>query len=191
LTEKLGQVSVIEETNLDDVLNENRALKARIIALERQVARDGLTNLYNRQHFMAELDRWTWRVRRYGGQYGLLFIDVDDLKPINDVHGHGAGDAVLIAIGDALISNTRKSDIAARIGGDEYGVLLDTISPDNIAGRATRIIEAVRKLKIPYRAQILTTQVSIGHTLIEPGMKPADLLLRADKSMYKSKANKA
>jgi diguanylate cyclase (GGDEF)-like protein len=191
LTEILRQVSLVKETELDEVLKENKALKSRIAALERQVARDSLTNLYNRQHFMAELDRWTWRVRRYGGQYGLLFIDVDDLKPINDIHGHGAGDVILFSIGKALIGNTRKSDIAARIGGDEYGVLLDTISPDNIAGRAARITEAVSKLKIPYRGEILTTQVSVGHTLIEPGMKPADLLLRADKSMYKSKANKA
>jgi diguanylate cyclase (GGDEF)-like protein len=191
VTEGLRQVSLVEETKLDEVLKENKALKARIAALERQVVRDSLTNLYNRRHFMAELERWTWRVRRYGGQYGLLFIDVDDLKPINDVHGHGAGDAILVAIGEALIGNTRKSDIAARIGGDEYGVLLDTISPDNIAGRAARITQAVSKLKIPYRGEILTTQISVGHALIEPGMKPADLLLRADKSMYKSKVNKA
>jgi diguanylate cyclase (GGDEF)-like protein len=190
LTEQLKWVSPSVETDIKDVLKENKALKSRIATLERQVVRDCLTALYNRQFFMAELDRWSWRVRRYGGQYGLLFIDADDLKPLNDQFGHGAGDAVLVAIGDALLFNTRKSDIAARIGGDEYGVLLDSIPAEHIAGRAVRITDAVKQLKIPYRGAILTTQISVGHCAIEPGIKPADLLLRADKSMYEAKANK-
>ncbi len=187
----LKRLPLANEGNVDDVLLENKALKSRIAALERQVVRDDLTALYNRQFFLAELDRWSWRARRYGGQYGLLFIDADDLKPINDQFGHGAGDAVLVAIGEALLLNTRKSDIAARIGGDEYGVLLDSIPPEHIAGRAMRITEAVKNLKIPYRGATLSTQVSVGHCVIEPGIKPADLLLRADKSMYEAKAKKS
>lgn len=191
MTEQLNSVLVYDETDVKAVLKENKALKSKIAALERQVVRDYLTSLYNRHHFMVELERWTWRVRRYGGQYGLLFIDVDDLKLINDVSGHGAGDAVLVAIGQALLNNTRKSDIAARIGGDEYGMLLDTISPDNLAGRAVRIGDAVQKLKIPYRSDILRTGISVGYTMLETGVKPADLLERADQSMYKSKKAKA
>ncbi len=187
----MKSVSVYDETDIKAVLKENKALKSKIAALERQVVRDYLTSLYNRQYFMAELERWTWRVHRYGGQYGLLFIDVDDLKLINDVSGHGAGDAVLVAIGQALLNNTRKSDIAARIGGDEYGMLLDTISPENLAGRAVRIGDAVQKLKIPYRSEILRTGISVGYAMLETGVKPADLLQRADQSMYKSKKTKA
>jgi diguanylate cyclase (GGDEF)-like protein len=169
---------------------ENLVLRARIAELERQVAFDSLTELYNRRYFLAELNRWSWRVRRYGGQYGLLYIDADDLKPVNDMHGHGAGDAVLTAIAQTLRDNVRKSDVAARIGGDEFGILLDTISPDDLAGRADRLTEAVKKLRIPYRGQLLTTQISVGHTMIESGVRPEDLILRADRAMYAAKAAK-
>jgi diguanylate cyclase (GGDEF)-like protein len=169
---------------------ENLVLRARIAELERQVAFDSLTELYNRRYFLAELNRWSWRVRRYGGQYGLLYIDADDLKPVNDMHGHGAGDAVLTAIAQTLRDNVRKSDVAARIGGDEFGILLDTISPDDLAGRADRLTEAVKKLRIPYRGQLLTTQISVGHTMIEAAVRPEDLILRADRAMYEAKAAK-
>jgi diguanylate cyclase (GGDEF)-like protein len=169
---------------------ENLVLKARIIELEQQVSFDSLTSLYNRRYFDAELDRWSWRVRRYGGQYGLLYIDADDLKPINDRHGHNAGDAVLKAIAQTLRENVRKSDVAARIGGDEFGILLDSIAPENVAGRAERLTELVKKLRIPYRGALLMTQISVGHTMIEPGVRPADLILRADRAMYEAKAEK-
>lgn len=170
---------------------ENLALRSRIAELERKVACDGLTELYNRNYFLAELSRWSWRVRRYGGQYGLLYIDADNLKPINDVHGHGAGDAVLVAIAQTLRDNVRKSDVAARIGGDEFGILLDTIAPNDLAGRAVRLMDAVKKLKIPYRGVTLSAQISVGHTMIEAGVRPADLILRADRAMYEKKAAKS
>jgi diguanylate cyclase (GGDEF)-like protein len=169
---------------------ENIALRAMIAELERQVACDSLTALYNRRYFLAELNRWSWRVRRYGGQYGLLYIDADDLKPVNDMHGHGAGDAVLTAIAQTLRDNVRKSDVAARIGGDEFAILLDTISPEDLVGRADRLTEAVKKLRIPYRGKLLTTQISVGQTMIEAGVRPEDLILRADRAMYEAKAAK-
>jgi diguanylate cyclase (GGDEF)-like protein len=195
----MGRLVTIEFKNVNPIgialdqetlHRENLTLRARIVELERQVACDSLTSLYNRRYFLAELNRWSWRVRRYGGQYGLLYIDADDLKPINDMHGHGAGDAVLTAIAQTLRENVRKSDIAARIGGDEFAILLDTISPDDLAGRSVRLVEAVKELRIPYRGQLLTTQISIGHTMIESGVRPEDLILRADRAMYEAKAAK-
>jgi diguanylate cyclase (GGDEF)-like protein len=99
---------------------ENAKLRKRIAELERLVATDSVTPLFNRRHFMEELDRWCWRAHRYGGSFGLLYCDVDRLKAVNDVQGHSIGDDILIGVAKALLAAVRKSDIAARIGGDEF-----------------------------------------------------------------------
>ena len=169
---------------------ENNILKARIAELERRVACDTLTPLFNRRHFMEELDRWCWRAHRYGGKYGLLFLDVDNLKAINDSHGHLAGDMLLTAIGKALLSAVRRTDLGARLGGDEFAILLDNIPEAELASKADRIAKTVGKLKVEHQNVVLTPSISAGYTVVEPGVKPSELLLRADRSMYAAKQAK-
>lgn len=169
---------------------ENKQLKARVAELERLVVCDTLTPLFNRRHFMEELDRWCWRTHRYGGEYGLLFIDVDNLKSVNDGSGHVAGDALLIGIAKALLGAVRRSDIVARVGGDEFAVLLDNIPASELPGKAERITKIVSKLKIDHQGEALVPSVSAGYTAIEPGVKPSELLLRADRAMYAAKQAK-
>ncbi len=169
---------------------ENTRLRARVAELERLVVCDTLTPLFNRRHFMEELDRWCWRTHRYGGEYGLLFIDVDNLKAVNDSHGHSAGDALLIAIAKAVAGAIRRSDLAARVGGDEFAILLDNIPESELAGKAERITKVVSKLKIAHQGVALVPSVSAGFTAIEAGVKPSELLLRADRSMYAAKQAK-
>ncbi len=169
---------------------ENKQLQARVAELERLVVCDTLTPLFNRRHFMEELDRWCWRTHRYGGEYGLLFIDVDNLKAVNDREGHMAGDMMLIGIAKALQGAVRRSDIAARVGGDEFAVLLDNIPESELAGKADRIAKVVGKLRIEHLGRSLTPSVSAGYAAIEAGVKPSELLLRADRSMYAAKQAK-
>jgi diguanylate cyclase (GGDEF)-like protein len=169
---------------------ENRKLKARVAELERLVVCDTLTPLFNRRHFMEELDRWCWRTHRYGGEYGLLFIDVDNLKSVNDSHGHMAGDILLTAIAKALLGAVRRSDLVARVGGDEFAILLDNIPAAELPGKAERIAKIVGKLAIEHQGLPLAPSISAGHTVIEAGVKPSELLLRADRSMYAAKQAK-
>lgn len=169
---------------------ENKQLKARVAELERLVVGDTLTPLFNRRHFMEELDRWCWRAHRYGGNYGLLFIDVDNLKTVNGQNGQGAGDALLTAIAKALLAMVRRSDLVARIGDDEFAVLLDNMTEAELAGKAERISRLVGKLKIEHQGKSLTPSISAGFTPIEPGIKPSELLLRADRSMFEAKQAK-
>jgi diguanylate cyclase (GGDEF)-like protein len=169
---------------------ENKQLKARVAELERLVVCDTLTPLFNRRHFMEELDRWCWRTHRYGGEYGLLFIDVDNLKSVNDGHGHLAGDILLTAIAKALLGAVRRSDLVARVGGDEFAILLDNIPEAELPGKAERITKIVSKLKIDHQGTALSPSVSAGYTAIEPGVKASELLLRADRSMYAAKQAK-
>ena len=169
---------------------ENNQLKARIAELERLVACDTLTPLFNRRHFMEELDRWCWRTHRYGGEYGLLFIDVDNLKTVNDTLGHQVGDMLLMAIAKGLLGAVRRSDLVARIGGDEFAILLDNIPEAELGGKAERIAKLIGKLSIDHAGARLTPSISAGFTAIEPGIKPNELLLRADRSMYAAKQAK-
>lgn len=176
--------------SLSALERENKQLKARVAELERLVVCDTLTPLFNRRHFMEELDRWCWRTHRYGGEYGLLFIDVDNLKAVNDGNGHLAGDILLTGIAKALLSAVRRSDIVARVGGDEFAVLLDNIPQSELVGKAAHVTKVVSKLKIEHHGKLLVPSVSAGYTAIEPGVKPSELLLRADRSMYAAKQAK-
>ena len=169
---------------------ENRVLKARLEKLEKLVVCDTLTPLFNRRHFMDELSRWCWRTHRYGGEYGLLFIDVDNLKSVNDGYGHLAGDIVLTGIAKALLASVRRSDLVARVGGDEFAILLDSIPANIITGKAANIAKAVGKLEIPFQGHRLIPNISVGFTQLEAGVKPLELLLRADRSMYAAKQAK-
>ncbi len=188
---EVGKTPATGITNLPLALDqENKKLKARIAELERLVVCDTLTPLFNRRHFMEELDRWCWRAHRYGGEYGLLFIDVDNLKSVNDKNGHLAGDALLTAIGKSLLGAIRRSDLAARVGGDEFAILLDNIPEIELAGKAEKIAKTVGKLKVEHEGVVFTPGISAGYAVIEPGVKPTELLLRADRSMYASKQAK-
>jgi diguanylate cyclase (GGDEF)-like protein len=166
---------------------ENKLLLARIAELEAIVVCDTLTPLYNRRHFMDILERWIWRAYRYEGEYGLLFIDVDGLKAVNDSHGHGAGDALLIAVAHALQGLVRKSDIVARISGDEFAILLENIPAAQLPSKAKGVAKCIAKLGISYEGTPIKASVSVGHTPVIGGISASALLARADKSMYEVK----
>lgn len=191
LDQKAGNLSALSAAKSVSALErENKQLKARVAELERLVVCDTLTPLFNRRHFMEELDRWCWRAHRYGGEYGLLFIDVDNLKAVNDGNGHLAGDVLLTAIAKALLTAVRRSDLVARVGGDEFAILLDNIPEAQLPGKAERITKNVSKLAVEHQGVRLTPSISAGYTVIEPGIKPSELLLRADRSMYAAKQAK-
>lgn len=180
--------SELPETFLSEELQlENLRLRARVQELEQLVICDTLTPLYNRRHFMDELDRWCWRTHRYGGQHGLLYIDVDNMKTINDRYGHAIGDAVLIAIAKALQNNVRRSDLAARIGGDEFALLLDNIEANELPIKAKKLEESMANVHVRSGDIHITPAISVGISAIEAGARSAALLERADASMYVAK----
>jgi diguanylate cyclase (GGDEF)-like protein len=169
---------------------ENAKLRARIAELERLVVTDTLTPVFNQRYFHDELDRWCWRAHRYGGTYGLLFLDVDQLKATNDIQGHKAGDAVLRGVATALMGAVRKSDIVSRVGGDEFTVLLDTITPAQLEEKTASMRALLADLNIKTAGPTLRIAVSVGSALIESGCKSADVLDAADKAMYAHKRGK-
>ncbi len=162
-------------------------LKARIAELELLVGSDTLTPLFNRRHFMELLERWCWRAQRYGGKAGLLYIDVDNLKDVNDNYGHQVGDEMLIAIAKGLTSSVRKSDVIARIGGDEFAILLESFDTANLQEKIGEIKRRVSGIKVSAEKVRLHPTVSIGAIPIHAGDRPNALLRAADKAMYADK----
>jgi diguanylate cyclase (GGDEF)-like protein len=169
---------------------ENATLRARVAELEHVVATDTLTPLFNQRHFLEELDRWCWRAHRYGGTYGLLYLDVDRLKAINDVQGHSVGNDVLRGIAAALLGVVRKSDIAFRIGGDEFAVLLDVISPEQLDEKTATMRATFTDFAIKTSGPVLKIGVSVGCALIEGKSSATAILDKADKAMYAHKRSK-
>jgi diguanylate cyclase (GGDEF)-like protein len=181
-----ARISLPADT-MSAVMQENLELKARIAELESVVLMDTLTPLYNRRHFLDILERWIWRAHRYGHECGLLFIDVDQLKCVNDALGHQAGDHLLVSVAKTLQKAVRRTDIVARIGGDEFGILLEKVDMKKLPRKAQKISQAVASQALDYNGVEIIPSVSIGFAMIEAGVSSAEIMMRADRSMYAEK----
>lgn len=162
-------------------LNDSRA---RIAELEARVDVDPLTDVLNRRGFARELKRSLAYVKRYGVSAALIYVDLDDFKPVNDRHGHGAGDLVLKAIAAALVRTVRASDVVARLGGDEFVVLLWNVDGAEAATKAAELEAAVYATPVRWGSSTLVVGASAGVALLGPLDAPADVLARADAAMY-------
>lgn len=177
------------------VLAENEGLKAaldsmrvRVAELERIADTDTLTPLPNRRVFVREVERVARNVARHGTPAAVMFVDVNGLKAINDRHGHQAGDAALIHVGATLLRELRATDIVARIGGDEFGLLLDHLDEGAARAKADALVAAMREAPLDLGATYLTVGLSIGLTMIREADNVDTILARADREMYASKA---
>ncbi|HEX6243201.1 MAG TPA: GGDEF domain-containing protein [Polyangiales bacterium] len=176
-------VSVLGTTNI--VLRQMLALERMNRRLAELSNRDELTGLFNRRHLISELRRQIDRVAR-GASCGVMMIDLDGFKRVNDQRGHDAGDVMLMDIANALTSETRAIDLVARYGGDEFVVLLPDLSPDHAVPTAERIIEAIAKVG-GERWRDTPVTASIGLTMAEAGDDVTVLLRRADVEAYRAK----
>jgi len=166
------------------------ASRERISELETRIDVDPLTETLNRRGFERELKRSLAYVKRYGAGAALIYLDLDDFKPVNDRHGHAAGDAVLKAVAAALVRHVRASDVVARIGGDEFVVLLWNASEPNAAAKAATLESAVYATPVRWGSSTLVVGASAGVTSLGPLDTPAEVLARADAAMYARKADK-
>lgn len=163
------------------------AMRAKLHELEARAERDPLTELYNRRGFDHEIARVAAHLRRYGGSAALVMIDLDGFKAVNDHHGHAAGDAVLKATAAALTASVRASDTVARMGGDEFAVLLWNLTPEAAAAKATALEQAIAAASIPWPTGPLAVGASAGIAPFTTADMPADALDRADAAMYARK----
>ena len=156
--------------------------------VQRQAITDELTELANRRRFTETLDTELRRAERFGEPLGLVFADLDDFKRVNDRHGHQVGDRVLRAVADCLRKRVRVIDVAARIGGEEFAVLLVETDLDGALALAESLREAVSTLEVPVdgTASVALT-ASFGVAAYPQVGTPEELLAAADAALYQAK----
>jgi diguanylate cyclase (GGDEF)-like protein len=155
-----------------------------------QAIRDPLTGLFNRRYMEETLERELHRSSRYGTPLGIVLIDLDEFKNINDTMGHDTGDAVLKAMGDLLLQFFRGEDVACRYGGDEFTIILPESSLANTWQRAEQLREEWKKIKIKHEGNFIhMPTLSIGVAAFpDHGMKPDQLIQSADTAAYTAKS---
>jgi diguanylate cyclase (GGDEF)-like protein len=162
-------------------------LQERVEQLDELAHEDTLIKLPNRRGFMRALDGLVDRAGRHGKSGAMLFVDLDGLKIINDSFGHRAGDEALIQVANLLTSGVRRGDVVARIGGDEFGILLETADEDSAHETAARLVDLICDCEFTHDGDELPLSVAIGVAMIDGNDSPADVMARADEEMYRRK----
>lgn len=165
-------------------INNLKQLEAELL---NQANTDPLTGIFNRRYFLDQAEQQRQRVQRYAISCGVLMLDVDHFKRINDQHGHAVGDQVLIWLSQNLQGMLRSTDVLSRMGGEEFAMLLPDTSLDKAAEAAERYCHLVRERS--QHGGIPPITVSIGVTVL--GTRDASVenaLHRADRSLYQAKA---
>jgi diguanylate cyclase (GGDEF)-like protein len=163
-------------------------LEARVEQLDQLAHQDSLICLPNRRGFMRALERFVDRAKRYDEPSAMLFVDLDGLKMINDTFGHKAGDEALIQVAEFLVGGVRRSDVVARIGGDEFGILLAHADETNAHETAARLVNVIADCDFTHEGDALPLSVAIGVGMIGPEDCAETIMARADEEMYRRKA---
>ena len=156
--------------------------------LERLATTDALTSAYNRRYFMSKRDEEVKRVRRYKRPSSLMMIDVDHFKKINDTFGHDVGDHVLIALVKLLEDKVRQLDTVARIGGEEFAILMPETSEKDALILVNRLLDAARAAAITVADDTVRFTISVGCTEFDADTVDGEGILKmADMALYDAK----
>jgi diguanylate cyclase (GGDEF)-like protein len=179
------------EIEIAAVLTEHASLALYNAMLYRKSIRDRLTRAHTHAYFEKRLAQEVARAKKTGGRIGVLMIDVDDFKGINDTYGHDTGNAVLKHVARTLAECVRASDVVgtvARYGGDEFEVILSGAGRDGTLRVAERMVAELGSRKLAHAGGKLRLSISVGGAAFPEDAKTAhELQLRADEALYKSK----
>jgi diguanylate cyclase (GGDEF)-like protein len=165
--------------------------RRQIEVLQASADTDFLLGIPNRRGFERELHRAVAYIKRYRASAALIVLDVDRLKPINDVFGHAAGDQVLKAIAAALTRQVRASDVVGRLGGDEFGILLWHLGESDANVKAAALEHAIDDLAFSFDGGTARAGASAGVAVLGmPAATAAQALEAADRAMYLRKAQR-
>ena len=173
-----------EVARLRQELEDSQALLAET---ERLADEDTLAPVANRRAFARELRRLVSFAARYGTASSILYIDVNDMKLINDQLGHAAGDAALMHIARMLLANVRNSDVVGRLGGDEFGILLTQADAEAAAEKAQILTDLAASTPFAWKSASRLVRISCGAHTLQPGETADAALAAADAAMYERK----
>ncbi len=166
-----------------------KQLTAQVQELSDSAISDPLTGLFNRRYLDAALAQQFALFRRLGRKYGVIQLDIDEFKAINDTLGHAVGDEAIRFVAAILSDNVRKMDVAARYGGDEFVVICSLATPDALAGYGRRLVRLISDSRFAAAEEAgLRVTVSAGGTLVAlEDENERSALARADGAMYAAK----
>jgi two-component system cell cycle response regulator len=162
-------------------------LSARSETLEHAALTDGLTGMQNRRYFDDALAEYLSEFRRIDKPIGLIILDLDHFKQVNDTHGHDVGDEVLRQLANCLREFTRYHDVVARLGGEEFAVVAPNLNIDSLQKLAERIRKAVSNLVVVSGNVRLRVTASMGLAVWDRRESAEDFYRRADKMLYQAK----
>ncbi len=165
--------------------------KKRLVYFEQLAVTDALTGLLNRRGFEAEIKRAMTAAKRYREKGVLIYVDLDGFKPVNDFHGHAAGDAVLRHVGELLTENVRPTDCVGRLGGDEFAILLTRTTREDGLKRADAFDALINGAALDWQGRTIAIRASFGFQAYGPDDDLNRLLISADDAMYLCKRARA
>ncbi|MFW5991574.1 MAG: EAL domain-containing protein, partial [Halanaerobiaceae bacterium] len=179
---------ILTARDISDLKKAEQKLKKQAAKMEHLAKHDTLTNLPNRYYFEEQLKKLINNTKISTQQHALLFLDLDKFKVINDTCGHFAGDRLLTKISNLLKNTVRNSDIVARIGGDEFGIILKNIPISKACSTADRICERIKENRFTWEGKAFSIGVSIGIAIIDYRTDDYEKILStADKCCYLAK----
>ena len=163
------------------------SLSERSQTMELAALTDGLTGMQNRRYFDDALKEYLREFGRIGKPVGLMILDLDYFKQVNDTHGHDVGDQVLKAVAHCLKDMTRFHDIVARLGGEEFAVVAPNMDGDVLIGLAERIRRAIAGMSVMSGNVSLRITTSVGLAVWDQAESAEEFFRRADKNLYQAK----
>ncbi len=170
-------------------ISTRKAMLERIRELEKLALVDGLTGLSNRQHLIGELESRFHEKTRYGLSFGILFMDIDHFKKVNDTYGHSVGDLTLKTVSDTLRAAARSYDLFGRWGGEEFMGIIRNVDRPLLGKIGDRFRMLVEKTRIHCEQTAFSVTISVGAALAMSKDTPERLVERADALLYRSKAD--
>lgn len=163
------------------------SLSARSVTLEQAALTDALTGMQNRRYFDDALGEYLEEFGKIDKPIGLMILDLDHFKSVNDTHGHDVGDEVLRSVANCLKDFTRYHDVVARLGGEEFAVVVPNMADESLWKFAERIRKAIAALVITSGNVRLRVTASVGLAIWDKRENPEEFYRRADKMLYRAK----
>ena len=181
--------NIIGGAELFTDLSAGNAITTKVQELEKLSFLDSLTQLANRRYLEMELESRISEKHRYGTDFGVVFMDIDWFKRVNDTYGHDMGDRVLKTVARTFMNSARPSDLMGRWGGEEFIGILKRIDDNGLRSTAERVRSLVETSHLRENGLTVKVTVSIGATLAEKTDTADSIIRRADTLLYRSKQN--